>query len=218
MAPLALIHQSVASSTYPPSLCSYITNTTDATPTETSISTGLASRLSGVPLLEENNGILEVPQLHIRVPVYECAFWFLDCHLVFGEREEWEEHCLSHFRGEEPPHVVQCPLCDWIFNSEDGLLSWQCRMHHLAETHTMLGQTLRTSRPDFVLYQHLWQKRLIDAFDLKELKGGNHNLSRPPGNSVETNRSRGGRERNGRLHSSQHVTPSRHHLPRQVIR
>ncbi|KAH8708614.1 hypothetical protein GQ44DRAFT_627628 [Phaeosphaeriaceae sp. PMI808] len=211
MAP-ALIHQPTASA-HPPSLCSYYT---EATPTETSISTGLANHFNGVPLLEENNGVLELPTAQIRMPVYECTFWFLNCSYISPSLEEWVTHCESHFRGEEPPQSVQCPLCDWAVSSDDGRISWSARMHHLAHEHTMLGQTLRTSRPDFGLFYHLWRKRLIDAQDLKELNGGNHNLEHPPGNFVETNGRGARREREERRHRRQHVTASRQPEPRRV--
>jgi hypothetical protein len=203
MAP-ALIHQS-ATSAHPPSLRSCYT---EATPTETSISTGIASLFTGVPLLEENNGVLEVPRSHVQTPMYECAFWFLNCGYISQNREEWLTHCESHFRGEEPPRSVQCPLCEWAVSSDDGRASWSARMHHLTTEHTMLGQTLRTSRPDFGLFQHLWRKRLIDDQDLKELNGGNHNLERVPGNFVETNGRGGRRERDARQRR-QHVAASR---------
>ena len=210
MAP-ALIHQS-APSAHPPSLRSCYT---EATPTETSISTGIASLFTGVPLLEENNGVLEVPRSQIHTPMYECAFWFLSCGYISHNREEWMTHCESHFRGEEPPRSVQCPLCEWAVSSDDGRASWNARMVHLATAHTMLGQTLRTSRPDFGLFQHLWRKRLIDDQDLKELNGGNHNLERPPGNFVETNR-RGGRRERDTGRRRQHVAARRQDGPRMA--
>ncbi len=210
MAP-ALIHQSNAS-THPPSL-SYFTGT-EATPTETSISTGLASHFSGVQLLEENNGVLELRRTpQARLPVFECAFWFLSCNAIFPDKEDWEIHCLSHFRGEEPPRSVQCPLCEWAISCDDGWTAWNLRMQHLAYGHTMLGQTLRTSRPDFHLFQHLWQKRLIDDEDLKELKGGNHNLTHLPGNFILTNGRAGRRHRDGRRHRTQHVAQVRQRAP-----
>ncbi|KAF1944193.1 hypothetical protein EJ02DRAFT_420529 [Clathrospora elynae] len=210
MAP-ALVHQSNAS-THPPSLRSYYTNT-EATPTETSISTELAGHFFGVPLLEDNNGVLELPRAQYITPVYECAFWFLSCEYISPNREEWETHCMSHFRGEEPPQAVQCPLCEWAATCECGLTAWNARMHHLAIEHTMLGQTLRTSRPDFGLFQHLWRRRLIDSQDLKELNGGNHNVTSPPGNFVETNGRR--RERDGRRHRTQHASAPRQPGPRR---
>jgi hypothetical protein len=204
MAP-ALVHQS-AKSAYPPSLVSYYT---EATPTETSISTGLANHLSGALLLEENDGVLELPRSQVPVPVYECAFWFLSCGYISRNQEEWITHCESHFRGEEPPHSVQCPLCDWSASSDDGRTSWNARMLHLATEHTMLGQTLRTSRPDFGLFHHLWKRRLIDDQDYKELQGGNHNLRQQPGNFVETNGRERRRNRDERRHRRQHVTTPR---------
>ncbi|KAL1792318.1 hypothetical protein ACET3X_008825 [Alternaria dauci] len=197
MAP-TLLHQSLPETHNPPSLRSCIT---DATPTESSISTTLASRFSGVPLLEDNNGVLEVPRAHYTTPLYECAFWFLNCSYVSPHSEEWETHCSSHFRGEEPPTTVQCPLCEWGATCDVGREAWGMRMHHLANEHTMRGQTLRTSRPDFGLFQYLWQRRLIDDADLKELKGGNHNLMRRPGNFVETNGREGRRQRAGAQHA-----------------
>lgn len=208
MAP-ALIHQSTPSA-HPPSLRSCYT---EATPTETSISTGLASHFTGVPLLEENNGVLELPPRQARAPLYECAFWFLSCRYISENRDEWLTHCESHFRGEEPPRTVQCPLCEWIATSSDGHMSWSARMQHLATAHTMLGQTLRTSRPDFELFHHLWRKRLIDDQDWKELAAGNHNLDRPPGNFVETNGRGGRREREEWRHRRQHVSAARRDGP-----
>jgi hypothetical protein len=148
-------------------------------PTVSSISTGLASRFSGVPLLENNNGVLERRPL-VRTPVYKCTFWYLSCSYISYDQEEWKTHCLSHFRGEEPPRSVQCPLCDqFTYAGDNGWVSWNHRMEHVAQHHDS-GETLRTSRPEFQLFDHLWQKRLIDDEDLRELKEGNHNLVRPP--------------------------------------
>jgi hypothetical protein len=192
MAP-ACIHQSSTASQHPPSLYDY----SEATPTETSVDTGLASRFSGVPLLEEVNGVLERRPGQVRQPAFECTFWFLSCPYISYDQDEWRTHCLSHFRAEEPPKSVQCPLCnEFQYTSDNGWTSWNVRMDHVA-CHHLLGTTLRASRPDFHLFQHLWQKRLIDDHDLKELKGGNHNLTHPPSNFTETN-GRGGRRRDQR--------------------
>ena len=202
-------------STHPPSL-RYADTEATATATDTSVSTGLASHLSGGPLLEEHNGILHLPPPPARPPVFECAFWFLGCGAIFPGREEWETHCRAHFRGEDPPRRVQCPLCDWQTACDDGTQAWDLRMHHLADHHTMLGHTLRTSRPDFHLFQHLWQKRLIGDQDLKELRGGNHNLVTPLANFVETNASQGRRRRNRTPHATQHVAAGRESGPRRA--
>jgi hypothetical protein len=117
--------------------------------------------------------------------IYECVFWFLACGYVSDNKEEWMTHCESHFRGEEPPLTVQCPLCDWAVTHTDGHGSWRASMQHLACEHTMLGQTLRTSRLDLNLYHHLWRRRLIDDQDYKELLAGDHNLGRLPRSFVE---------------------------------
>ncbi|KAF2262404.1 hypothetical protein CC78DRAFT_534898 [Lojkania enalia] len=195
MAP-ACIHQSSTASQHPPSLYNY----SEATPTETSVSTGLASHLSGVPLLEEVNGVLERRPNQIRTPAFECSFWFLNCSYISFDREEWKTHCLSHFRGEEPPKSVQCPLCeDFRYVCDNGWTSWNCRMEHIAHHH-LQGTTLRASRPDFHLFQHLWQKRLIDDQDLKELKGGNHNLTHTPNNFTITHGRRGSDRRQRQQH------------------
>ncbi|KAF2800695.1 hypothetical protein K505DRAFT_344967 [Melanomma pulvis-pyrius CBS 109.77] len=205
MAP-ACIHQPSSASAHPPSLYHY----SDDTPTETSISTGLASRFSGVPLLEDVNGVLERRPNLIRQPAYECSFWFLSCSYISYDEDEWRTHCLSHFRGEEPPKSVQCPLCDQFqYTCDNGWTSWTYRMEHVSYHHN-IGETLRTSRPDFHLFQHLWQKRLIDDQDLKELKGGNHNLTRPPSNFTVTHGRRGRDGRGGQRH--QHVGARRQAL------
>lgn len=212
MAP-ALLHRFDAAAANPPSLSSSLPDT-DATPTETSISTALASQFSGLALLEDRNGILELPAA-TRTPVYECAFWFLNCSLLFASQPDWQTHCLSHFRGEEPPRRVQCPLCDWSTTHPDGAHAWTARMQHLAGAHTMRGQTLRTSRPDFHLFHHLWQKRLIDDYDLKELQGGNHNLTSAVANFVETNGRLGTRRGDRRrVQRSQHVAATQQPVPR----
>jgi hypothetical protein len=197
MAP-ACIHQPSTASTHPPSLYNY----SEATPTETSISTGLASQCAGVPLLHEVHGVLERRPNALKRPAFECAFWFLRCSYISDDQDEWRTHCLSHFRGEEPPKSVVCPLCsDFKFSCNDGFTSWNYRMDHVAYHH-LLGTTLQTSRPDFHLFQHLWQKRLIDDQDLKELKGGNHNLTMAPANFTVTGNSR--REREGRQGRQRH--------------
>jgi hypothetical protein len=218
MAP-TLLHQSTNThnnNNNPPSLRSCYTS---ATPTESSISTALASHFpAGVPLLEDNNGVLEIPvvALHSHAPVYECAFWFLNCAYISQNKDDWEIHVLSHFRGEEPPASVLCPLCEWAVTCETGSEAWALRMQHLAHEHTMRGQTLRTSRPDFALFEYLWRVRLIDAADLKELKGGNHNLMHPPGNFVEMN-ARAGSGRDARRHrpGTQHARVPRALEPRR---
>jgi hypothetical protein len=183
MAP-ALIHQEHAISR-PPSL-GYAPSPSAS---ESSIaSTGLVSRFSGVPFLEDHNGTLAIPTGRTRTPMYECAFWFLSCAYISTHREEWLAHCESHFRGEEPPCSVQYLLCDWSYTASntDGRIAWNARMEHVASLHTMIGQTLRTSRPGFGLFQHLCLKRLNDDQDYRKLKGKRFELSDSPSNFVAT--------------------------------
>jgi hypothetical protein len=175
----------------------------DDIPAETSSSTESVSYLQGYPLLEDVNGILVVPAGEHRPPIYECSFWFLNCSYVSRDAEEWKTHCQGHFRGEEPPRTVQCPLCDdFQYTFEDGWTAWNHRMEHVESFHHNSGQTLRSSRPDFHLFEYLWQKRLIDDQDLKELKGGNHNLTSAPPNFTVTN---GWRTRSGRRSRPEHI-------------
>jgi hypothetical protein len=171
-------------------------------PTETSVSTDLVSQLPGVPLLEDNDGVLELSRDHMptTTPVFECVFWFLNCGNISRNQEEWTTHCESHFHGEEPPQTAQCPLCDWTITSSRGWDSWAARMQHLACNHLMLGQMLRMSRPDLNLFHHLWQRRLIDDQDYKELLGGYHTLPQPPADYVQTNGRVRRREREERRH------------------
>lgn len=205
-----LVHQSHASNTSngTPSLSSstLITDTETSTLDE-SVSTGLANQLAGFPTLEEIDGILHQPLSATWRPTFECLFWFLNCAYLSHDQEEWETHCRSHFCGEDPPRSVSCPLCDWERSLDSGSEAWSLKMRHLAEEHFHFGQSLSASRPDFHLFTYLWQKRLIDDQDLKELKGGNHNLTHPPTNFVTTDRPRSRRERALHRHRTQHIGP-----------
>jgi len=193
------IHQYPDAFARTPSLHSY----SDDIPAETSISTELVGRSQGYPLLDDVNGILVIPGDEHRPPIYECSFWFLNCSYVSRDAEEWKTHCQSHFRGEEPPRTVQCPLCDeFQYTFEDGWTAWNHRMEHVESFHHNSGQTMRSSRPDFPLFEYLWQRRLIDDQDLKELKGGNHNLTSAPPNFTVTN---GWRTRSGRRSRLEHI-------------
>ncbi|KAF2629773.1 hypothetical protein BU25DRAFT_274017 [Macroventuria anomochaeta] len=207
MAPI--VHQSHASnaSDYPPSLHSC--HTQSNTITDSSISTSLADQCAGKPLLDEVDGVLMQQLAEANTPEYECVFWFLNCSYVSRIESEWNTHCLSHFRGKNPPRAVQCPLCAWQTICNEGPEAWNLKMEHLASTHLAYGWNLRAARPDFDLFQYLWQQRLIGDQDLKELKGGNHNLTHPPENFVETNGRGSHRQRNSGLQGLQHIRSRR---------
>lgn len=206
MAP-ALIHQSDACD-HTPSLC-FSQSRTGTSVADESASTDLVGLCTGFRLLEDNNGVLEQPLDEVGMPKYECLFWFLKCGYLSQDREEWETHCLSHFYGEEPPRSVSCPLCDWEESLDSGSTAWDLKMKHIADEHFQYGQNLSASRPDFHLFTHLWQKRLIDDQDLKELKGGNHNLSHAPSNFVTTGGPGSRRERAPGRHRMQHIGQGR---------
>ena len=163
-----------APSEYSPSLLF-----TEMTPTESSVSTGLASWFSGVPLLEEIDGVLERRAQH-RSPL-ECAFSFLSCSYTSSDQEEWRTHCLSHFMGHQPPKTVQCPLCDGFrATCSHGVDAWNARMDHVYFNHHLKGQTLENSRPDFLLFRHLFQQRIIGKAEFEKLKVEPHRLTAPP--------------------------------------
>lgn len=145
---------------------------TNSTHAESSISTGLVDQLEGIPLLvETSEGVLEQPQSVFRRPGYQCLFWFLACDFLSQDEGESETHCLSHFRGEEPPRAVSCPLCEWENFCDDGFAAWALKVAHVAHEHLNHGETFRSSRPDFHLFTHLWRKHLIGDHDFKELRG-----------------------------------------------
>ena len=59
-----------------------------------------------------------------RPGLHECAFWFLSCTYISSDEREWTDHSLSHFRGQEPPRSVQCPLCEFRGTWGDGWAAW----------------------------------------------------------------------------------------------
>ncbi|OJD35601.1 zinc c2h2 [Diplodia corticola] len=136
-----------------------------------SVDTEYGKIVQGVRLLEPDaDGVLVQPP-PATTPVYECTFHFLACRFWTRDEADWRLHNLCHFHGNPPPRSVTCPLCDqWGFDGADGAAAWDARMSHLA-AHVRMGATLATSRPDFKLFRYLWQKRIIDDAEYKELNG-----------------------------------------------
>ncbi|KAF9639690.1 hypothetical protein BFW01_g11496 [Lasiodiplodia theobromae] len=165
-APSTVASASRYSSCGPPSLV-YDDHTSYA---ESSVDTEYGKIVQGVRLLEPDvDGALVQPQVS-TAPVYECTFNFLGCRFMTPDEADWRLHNLSHFHGNVPPRSVACPLCDFGFDADDGRTAWEARMSHLA-AHVRMGETLATSRPDFKLFRYLWQKRIIDDAEYKELNG-----------------------------------------------
>lgn len=209
----ALIYQSNASNGTPSLYSS--TLYTDASTAEESVSTDLVDQglLASYRPLEEVDGVLVLSVSEVLTPEFRCVLWFLNCPYLSRDREEWETHCLRHFHGEDPPRSVICPLCDWKRSCNTGMEAWNLKIAHIADEHFIYGQNLNASRPDFHLYNHLWQKRIIDDQDLKELKSGNHNLRREINNYVTTNGRGSRRERESGRQRLQHVGQSRPRHP-----
>ncbi|KAJ9651701.1 hypothetical protein H2201_009263, partial [Coniosporium apollinis] len=85
--------------------------------------------------------------------------------------EQWKTHTMWHFRGQDPPRLVECPLCETFnYTYPNGFEVWDARMNHQAQHH-YVGHALATARPEFKLHHYLWQRRIIYHAELQELKG-----------------------------------------------
>lgn len=108
---------------------------------------------------------------------FPCPLYFLRCDLLFEDPQRWRDHAKTHFRMREPPKHIRCPLktCSGLDATyDDGAKAWEARMEHLAEHHRQL-QGLRPNEWNDKeklqgLFEHLWNIKLIDAAELKQLK------------------------------------------------
>ncbi|EON68019.1 hypothetical protein W97_07166 [Coniosporium apollinis CBS 100218] len=150
---------------------SMLTRASGDTYESSGVSTADASVVQGVRLLELGpDGILEV-RPDARRSVLECPFHFLNCHFRSYDLEHWKTHTMWHFRGQDPPRSIECPLCDTFnYTYPNGFDAWDARMNHQAQHH-YAGHTLATARPEFKLHHYLWQRRIISHAELQELKG-----------------------------------------------
>ncbi|KAL9104183.1 MAG: hypothetical protein Q9163_000835 [Psora crenata] len=121
-----------------------------------------------------------------NVPSLECPFDQLHCTMEYqmGHVDEWITHSLNHFvtvgphpRKIDPPPSNQCPLCEATFYDQYGVTSWKRRMKHVADHHK-LGHTLSHARPDFALYEYLWQQKVIGPEVYRDIKGNSEDRSR----------------------------------------
>jgi hypothetical protein len=76
----------------------------------------------------------------------------------------------------------------------------QHRQCHLKTSHTFLGETLKLARPDFQLFEYLWEKRLIDKGEFEQLKGNDWLSQLPP--SLATSQRSETRDRSPHLNVS----------------
>lgn len=120
----------------------------------------------------DSDGVLQLP-LPTRRGL-ECPFNLLYCTKDFADEEDWVSHSLTHFstgdRDVGPPKRNNCCFCDTVFESDSALESWGKRMQHV-RIHHHLGHGLAIARPDFELFKYLYDNRLIDDAEYKDLKG-----------------------------------------------
>ena len=127
-------------------------------------------------LAEDEGGVLIVDRASAQGNL-ECPFNLLFCLQTFSNMEDWVRHSVTHFRRAGPPDLSQCCFCDAHFDSSSGISSWAKRMEHVA-FHHRLGDRLAHARPDFGLYTHLWNKRLITDAEYRDIKGNHSDRSR----------------------------------------
>jgi hypothetical protein len=117
--------------------------------------------------------------------IYECHFKFLNCSFLSLDRSEWKKYCISHFENVEPPRSIRCLSCDDLPQQRfsDGWTAWSHKIEHTTQHVELLQEgvsRLCAGPPDFHMFEHLWQTRLIDDLDLEELTVGNHRLAMRP--------------------------------------
>ncbi|MCJ1389591.1 hypothetical protein MMC18_002448 [Xylographa bjoerkii] len=146
--------------------------TASSASTAPSVSSSLGERYLGPArvLEHDHQGALHIAPLRHHV-VFECPFNFLYCLMTFASFSEWLAHSLTHFKKITPPEKNECCFCDEKFEKSDGMRSWRDKMEHTA-LHHQLGHKLAHARPDFALYKFLWNKRIIEPGEYKELIGG----------------------------------------------
>ena len=114
--------------------------------------------------------------MHVMIPLetgttLDCPFHFLLCRYRSHDISEWENHMLSHFRGHLPKRI-DCPFlnCKECLLEDTGEEACAQLRSHIAKTHQHRGTVDRGNRPDPTLVYHLWQYRLINDQENKELK------------------------------------------------
>lgn len=125
--------------------------------------------------LGQGNALL-IPRL--RAPrILECPFNFLSCFMTFSNLEQWIEHSQKHFGNVGPPRSNICCFCDQTFYFPNGRQSWEERMQHTA-SHHQLTHRLAHARPNFQLFDYLWNNKLISNAVYKDLKGNGQDRAR----------------------------------------
>lgn len=145
-----------------------------------SIATSMAVRyLDTVPILEQDQSGALVAGPNRRPRILECPFNLLYCLEDFAASNyrEWILHSLTHFGNVNPPRLNKCCFCEVVFASHDGVQSWHERMDHVS-LHHRHGHALACARPDFQLYTYLWNNRVINDAEYRDIKGNSEDRSR----------------------------------------
>ena len=135
-----------------------------------------------------DNNLAQINGPGTQRPALQCPFRLLDCILDYSRFDDWFRHSLTHFQTNHshrerptpevtPPTNNRCCFCAATFYSPDGMRSWYERMRHV-EQHHQIGHTLAHARPDFQLFDYLWENHLIDEIDYREIKGNTRDQSR----------------------------------------
>ena len=149
---------------------------------------------------------LQIPPINSQ-PLFECPFNYLDCFLGFVDVNEWFCHSLQHFGRHGPPNFSKCGFCDAEFRAVTGMECWRERMAHVELHYYQPRCRLAHARPDFKMFEYLWNKHLIPVEVYKDLLGKSNNranqaylsspcLSSPVTLTYDSRRDR--RERHGR--------------------
>lgn len=120
---------------------------------------------------ETPDGPLVLPRLLVAEPIFECPFNFLQCYHSFRDQSEWFEHSLTHFGKVGPPSLNECPFCErhyGQFTSSIPMESWKVRMMFVS-SHLRQGARVGTARPDFFLFNYLWENNLMTLAQYRNL-------------------------------------------------
>jgi hypothetical protein len=141
---------------------------------DVSAETDQASSIMGEGyLLEEQEGVLTVPDRYRADADLLCPFQILDCERMFGDVVSFKTHVFSHFKGHTLPTSASCFLCDRKFTQgpeDDDAWSWNSMLSHLAYDHYRQGHLLATVRTDFGLMRWMYSRRLINDHQFKRLQ------------------------------------------------
>jgi hypothetical protein len=141
---------------------------------DSSAETDRASSIMGEGfLLDEQEGVLTIPDRYRHDADLLCPFQILDCERVFTDVISFKTHVFTHFRGHTLPNTARCFLCDKKFThneEDDNAMSWNNMLSHMAYQHYRQGQQLATVRTDFALMRWMYSRRLINDHQFKRLQ------------------------------------------------